>query len=103
MGVINVSQEDLSMGLSISNLYYCLGDQMIYLQRFKDNSGNEPVTKYRYHCSFEVYASYQAKQDNKQYIKTLYVEAIVDNNQVDAYTLMYNKLKEQVSNYVDVL
>ena len=101
MGLINQDNTDLSIGISISNLYYSLGDQMIYLQRFKDYQTG--LIQYKYHTSFEVFSSYQAKQDNKQYIKTIYIEAIVDNNQVDAYTLMYNKLKEQVINYVDVL
>lgn len=104
MGVILQDQVDmLSIGMPLKNLYFAISGQMIYLQRFTEHYGQKSVTKYRYHCSFEIYANYEAKQANKQYLKTIYVEAIVNHNHMDPYTLMYDQLKKTMNNYVDVL
>ncbi len=122
MGVIEKKTCDiLGIGVELCNVYYCIANQMIYIQRMypeiyidkthlqqmypetRVEKQSEQKNQYKYHCAFEVYANYQAKLDKKQYLKTIRIEAITTDTSIDPYVLLYSKLKEQLSDYIDCL
>lgn len=100
MGFIVSDIVSLPSGIMVSNLYYCISDNCIYIQRFDEPNTNNPF-KYKYHCDFNIFSSKEAKLNKLEPIKQFHVEVIVSENISDPYTLMYNTLKKNYNNIID--
>lgn len=105
MGVISRANTELQQtGLILTDLYYNIGDNMIYTRRNRVDHADpscECEYEYVYHTSFNIFHSFQSKETGKSYIQTLYIEAREEQPVNNPYDLLYSKLKGLIGDHVD--
>jgi hypothetical protein len=88
-------------GVQMSNVYMSFGTQMIRVMRIWDNQDLNYATpanvgKYKI-CAYANVKDCKEGLDNITY----FVDVIVDDPNVNPYTVLYNKLKETIPSTVD--
>ena len=112
MGLTVTEQVQLGVGLTINSYYISLNENDIRIKRRQDRNfihtkegGHKEVLgapKFRVEASFTSWISKAARDAGKGDIGRRHISLELDAAPTgNIYTLLYNKLKEGLTNYVD--
>lgn len=100
MGIQITDPFTTHFGVALTNVYVSLAETDIMIIKDTNTNPSEPYTIY---CNFSVHATYQARVDNKPTIDRCAIQLTSASPfTTDIYTLVYNALKAQFPNYVDM-